>query len=819
MRARSSRLVHTALALVLGLVCPPRADAAWPHDPLVNLRVAPSSAAEFGSTMVPDGAGGAIVAWTDSRNGNLDIFAQHLAADGTVAGGWPAGGLAICTSANDQSVPAAVADGSGGAIITWADARSGTNRDVYAVRVTGGGTFPGGWPVNGRQLLSDTHDEFTPVVTSDGSGGAIVAWGYQFTPGTDIDIYGARVDASGTVIWAHSLYGPLGIQDRPAIVSDGAGGAIVTYENSASGNYNIEAMRYNAFGNTVWGSTFAPQVPVSTAAGDQANPIIVADGAGGALMAWTDLRGGSYDIYAQRITAAGTPAPGWLTDGNPVCTAAVTQNQPAILADGAGGAIIAWSDIRNLSDYDIYAQRMGPGGGPSFGWPVDGVDVSAAAGNQVLATLAPDGAGGAIIAWEDGRLDVGDVFAERVTAQGTLAPGGLFGGAPICTAPGNQGKLASVPDNAGGAILAWQDARLSASAANIYVQSFDHFGQLGDARPSISSIRDVKLDQGGQVRLVWNASYLDSDPVFGIGSYWIWRQTPASVAQAAVARGGCWLADEAAPATQSLAGRRLFRTDLASTGIAWEFLVSQPVNGSPQYSYVATTVSDSMPSQNPYTVFMVEAHAPSGGAFWDSAPDSGYSVDNLGPATPAPFTGAYMGGGTHLHWGANVEADFAVYRVYRGSSPDFVPGPGSFVVEQPDTGYVDLGAAGSYYKLAALDIHGNVSRYAVLAPSATTEAGPTRPTTVSLAPPSPNPATAGTIFRFAVPRDARVRLALFDVSGREVCALKDGEIEAGEYSIPWGGRDGAGRTFKSGIYFIRLVIDGRSLTRRFVVAM
>jgi len=48
--------------------------------------------------------------------------------------------------------------------------------------------------------------------------------------------------------------------------------------------------------------------------------------------------------------------------------------------------------------------------------------------------------------------------------------------------------------------------------------------------------------------------------------------------------------------------------------------------------------------------------------------------------------------------------------------------------------------------------------------------------------------------------------------------LKSGEIEPGEYSIPWDGLDDAGRQVRDGVYFIRLVIAGRSLTRRFAVA-
>src|SRR5262249_19663515 len=145
-------------------------------------------------------------------------------------------------------------------------------------------------PANGRQLLADTHDEDKPVITTDGAGGAIVAWQLAFTPPTDVDIYGARVDASGTVSWAHSLYAPGGVQDAPAIVSDGAGGAIVPFEDSNAGNFDIEAVRYDASGVTVWGTTFSPQVTVANPAGDQVSPVAAPDGAGGATIAWPDYR-------------------------------------------------------------------------------------------------------------------------------------------------------------------------------------------------------------------------------------------------------------------------------------------------------------------------------------------------------------------------------------------------------------------------------------------------------------------------------------------------------------------------------------------------
>src|SRR5436190_23790464 len=109
----------------------------------------------------------------------------------------------------------------------------------------------------------------------------------------------------------------------------------------------------------------------------------------------------------------------------------------------------------------------------------------------------------------------------------------------------------------------------------------------------------------------------------------------------------------------------------AATGYAWEWVGSQPARGFASYSYVVPTLGDSVGAGNPRTAVMIEAD---GSYFWASAPDSGYSVDNLPPVQPAPFNGQYFAGATHLHWNPNSDADLAGYRLYKGSTSGFAPG-------------------------------------------------------------------------------------------------------------------------------------------------
>ena len=47
------------------------------------------------------------------------------------------------------------------------------------------------------------------------------------------------------------------------------------------------------------------------------------------------------------------------TVNTPISTASGDQDQPSIVSDGAGGAIITWHDRRSGTNWDIYAQRVG----------------------------------------------------------------------------------------------------------------------------------------------------------------------------------------------------------------------------------------------------------------------------------------------------------------------------------------------------------------------------------------------------------------------------------------------------------------------------
>jgi hypothetical protein len=389
-------------------------------DPLGNMMWTPGGAPvctvliqQTTPDLTTDGAGGAIVVWADIRTGNKhNIYVQRMSASGEPL--WTPGGVAICTADREQTDPKIVSDGLGGAIICWTDGRNAMHDDIYAQRVDALGTPL--WTTDGVLVCGAITEQFEPEISSDGAAGAIIVWmDYRNPP--QYDLYAQRVDDSGAPVWAPDGIGVAttsSTERYQQIVADGAGGAIITW--SVDGDGDVLAQRFNSAGDTLW----TPEgVVVCTYPSSQRYPQLCADD-GGAIVTWADDRSDDGDIYAQRIGASGALL--WSTDGNPVCTADNNQSEVRVIYDGTGGAIFCWRDLRSYTaSWDIYAQHLNPSGAAV--WASDGVPLCYAPNYQWTPLAVPDGAGGAIVTWRDLRSGDWDIYAQHVDAIATSVPG------------------------------------------------------------------------------------------------------------------------------------------------------------------------------------------------------------------------------------------------------------------------------------------------------------------------------------------------------------------------------------------------------------
>lgn len=403
--------------------------------------------------IAPDGAGGAIITWYDQRGGPSDIYAQRVDTNGNML--WSANGILVEGATGNQFNPAIIPDGVGGAIIVWYDQRSLSDFDIYAQRVNSAGVLQWRTSVG---ICTEDGDQRKPQLITDGASGAIIVWEDKRN-GTDYDIYAQRVNASGVVQFATNgivLCAESGEQERPRITFDGGARAIVTWDDDRGSDLDIYAAMVDNFGNVPWA---ANGVAVTTASGNQLEPAIVTDGSSGAVIVWSDYRVSSIDaeIYAQRLNAAGNRL--WGAADLVVCSQPNNQRFPQIVSGGGGYVIIGWMDDRvNSISTDIYAQRLSIATGSAM-WLASGIPISTAANKQQGLSMDSDGYGGAVIAWQDARVSPSnnDLYAQHINGAG--AAQWTANGLAMSQAVDHQSGPAITSDGAGGAIVAWVDRR------------------------------------------------------------------------------------------------------------------------------------------------------------------------------------------------------------------------------------------------------------------------------------------------------------------------------------------------------------------------
>jgi hypothetical protein len=379
----------------------------------------------------------------------------------------------------------------------------------------------------GHQLRSDS--------ISDGTGGAFIFWeDSRISP----DIYGQRITADGSTMWeengtpfinALNINGVPAIQTNPEVISDGVGGAIITWEDNRFLQGDIFAQRIDVNGNVLWQDQ---GVPVCTAcykdgicANYKQSPRLISDGDEGAIITWFEVRDGyHFSVWAQRINSEGVPL--WTINGVPILYESFYAMWPKIISDGNGGAIIVWQDQRDVN-FHLYAQRINANG--EIQWIANGVKISPPIGQTGLNgySLIADENNGAIIVWVDRRLidpTKANIYAQKVDFNGQIQ--WETDGVQISFRPGDQYDPKIVSDGVGGGIITWEDGGASPEGSGqqwIYAQRISATGEplwTIDGIPIYTNHGfepKIVSDKKGGAFIVWNGTII-VDPFFHIPS-------------------------------------------------------------------------------------------------------------------------------------------------------------------------------------------------------------------------------------------------------------------------------------------------------------
>jgi len=192
------------------------------------------------------------------------------------------------------------------------------------------------------------------------------------------------------------------VQRSPQAVADKQGGALIAWTDKGGGSYDIYAQRVNSDGKAQWQTD---GIPVSQAARTQQNPIIISP----TFVLWEDYRAGNWDLFANYLSVDGKLT--WGEEGISLANLPMTQYAPQAVGWGDGSYIVAWEDYRNGKQYEIFLQRINQKG--KVEWADNGFMVRTADGARAPKITAQPEDNTFSVIWEDYTGGGKEIFGQR----------------------------------------------------------------------------------------------------------------------------------------------------------------------------------------------------------------------------------------------------------------------------------------------------------------------------------------------------------------------------------------------------------------------
>ncbi len=293
-----------------------------------------------------------MVSWFDQRE-PWQWYVQRIDLNGKIA--FEKNGRAIPIESkifNDSR--RVISDGNGGMLM--ARFRTNVNQTTVVEKVTKDGAFP--WPIGGVHV----HTGGAFEMTSDGQGGAIVA-GVYFTsqpPNWDAEGRIQHIASTGQLLCGETgkIFAPdADVNTFPHLVSDGAGGAFVTWDDTTSGKRKLYVARFNQKGQMVW-KTIGFRLWNRSING----PPSLSNERRSIIWLLNDFSTLPGDLYAFRVDSNGVIA--WGTDGV-LIRYRDFEEWPYFLEttpDSRGGFIAIWSERRNSGWQNLTLQQISVNG-------------------------------------------------------------------------------------------------------------------------------------------------------------------------------------------------------------------------------------------------------------------------------------------------------------------------------------------------------------------------------------------------------------------------------------------------------------------------
>lgn len=609
-------------------------------------------------------------------------------------------------------------------------------------------------------------------------------------------------------------------------------------------------------------------IPVSTSLAAQGNPQLCPDGAGGAFVAWWDLRNGFGDVFMNRLDAGGAFPAGWNGAGVNLDPVDSLELFVEIVPDGANGALAAFSHFDPVggSFHDVTIQRLTAGGAHAAGFPAGGKTLAFPGLNGLA--MRSDGTGGMFLAVADGAGNVmllhldadaspvggwpasgyplgtvntfefdvaaaggGDAFVARTVVDTVLcmrfdAGGGVTAGWPdagvVVTAPGSvPGAVAIGTLSNGDAMLAWEESgggdldlravRVGASGAIPAPWAID--GVAVNTLTGLTYVQGVTADASGGATIVWDDE-TDAGGATAPGALHLdasgarvagWPANGLLLCPAATSKSGAALVGDGAG---GVFGVWTIDPPAVNPGVYLQYLKA---DGTRPAAFGTGGLRVCSTSSNTYAPALTLDG--SGGAVlaWEDfrglAPRvyaAHVLADGTVPAQLALVEASAVAGRVRLHW-FDPAGSFTATLVREAATGSPVLTP----VHSDGSGdlvFEDADVtAGAEYRYRLRDANGTA-----LASDVTVRV-PLGPV-LAIEAARPNPSAGDPTLAFSLASGSPARLELIDVAGRRVVARDLAGFGAGSHVLP------LGVGLAPGVYTARLTQSGVAVSTRVVVA-
>jgi hypothetical protein len=196
--------------------------------------------------------------------------------------------------------------------------------------------------------------------------------------------------------------------------------------------------------------------------------------------------------------------------------------------------------------------------------------------------------------------------------------------------------------------------------------------------------------------------------------------------------------------------------------------------------------------------------------------------------TLSSFDAMQTDNGITLEWKVENEMNHAGYNVYRSSNEksgyekineSIILGWDGFSEFDGTYEYTDAVNGTYYYKLEAVEMNGSTEMFGPYSVMSTTgvEDKLEMPESFELKQNYPNPFNPSTTISFSLSERTSVNLSIFDLAGRIITTLVDGEMEAGSHSVNWTALDSYGASLTTGVYFYTIKTEDFTATKSMTI--